>query len=153
MSNGNYASINGIKMYYEIHGEGKPLVLIHGGGSTIESNWSAVLPLFAKYYQVIAVELQAHGHTSDRDSPVSFQQDADDVAGLLKYLDISKAYILGFSNGASTTIQFAIRHPELAEKIVVIAGVYQREGLIPGSLILWKSQASTTCHCQYKTPS
>ena len=81
---------------------------------------------------MIAVELQAHGHTSDRDSPVSFQQDADDVGRLVEIPGHFKAYILGFSNGASTTIQFAIRHPELAEKIVVIAGVYQREGLIPG---------------------
>ncbi len=132
MSTASYADINGIKMYYEIHGEGRPLMLIHGGGSTIESNWSAVLPLFAKHYKVIAVELQAHGHTSDRDAAESFQQDADDVAELLRHLHISKAFILGFSNGGSTTMQIAIRHASLVEKIVVIAGAYLREGFIPG---------------------
>lgn len=141
MIKANYADINGIKMYYEIHGEGKPLVLIHGGGSTIESNWSVVLPLFAKRYKVIAVELQAHGHTSDRDAPESFQQDADDVAALLKHLNISKAFILGFSNGGSTTMQIAIRHSALAEKIVVIAGAYLREGFIPG-FFGWMENAS-----------
>src|SRR5215212_8429181 len=83
-----YAPVNGIKMYYELHGSGKPLVLIHGGGSTIQTTFSKVLPLFAKHHQVIAVELQAHGHTSDRDAPESFDQDADDVAALLKYLKI-----------------------------------------------------------------
>ena len=127
-----FAAVNGINMYYEIHGAGKPLVLIHGGGSTIETNFSKILPLFAKDYKVIAVELQAHGHTSDRDAPETFQQDADDVAALLKQLGITKAYILGFSNGASTTMQIAIRHPHVAEKIVVVAGAYKRSGFIEG---------------------
>jgi len=119
-------------MYYEIHGEGKPLVLIHGGGSTIETTFGKILPLFAQQYKVIAVELQAHGHTSDREAPETFEQDADDVAALLKQLNIGKAYIFGFSNGGSTTLQIAIRHPELAEKIVVASGAYLREGFIPG---------------------
>jgi pimeloyl-ACP methyl ester carboxylesterase len=132
MITGNYANVNGIKMYYEIHGEGKPLVLIHGGGSTIESNWGYVLPLLAKHYKVIAVELQAHGHTGDRNAPETFEQDAGDVAALLQQLNISKAYILGFSNGGSTTLQIAIQHPDVAEKIVVASGAYLREGFIPG---------------------
>lgn len=132
MATGNYADVNGIKMYYEIHGEGKPLVLIHGGGSTIYTTFGTTLPMLAKHYKVIAVELQAHGHTSDRDAPESFAQDADDVAALLKHLHISKAYIFGFSNGASTTLQIAIRYPEVADKIVVVAGAYKREGFIQG---------------------
>src|ERR1700761_8634804 len=97
-----YAPVNGLHMYYQIHGEGKmPLVLIHGGGSTIETSFERLLPLFAKNNKVIALELQAHGRTGDRDAPESFNQDADDVAGLLKYLDIAKANIVGFSNGGS----------------------------------------------------
>lgn len=127
-----YAPVNGIKMYYEIHGEGKPLVLIHGGGSTIETTFGKILPLFAQHYKVIAVELQAHGHTGDRNAPESFQQDADDVAELLRQLHINKAYIFGFSNGGSTTMHIAIRHPELVEKIVVASGAYQREGFMNG---------------------
>ncbi len=130
MSAGNYAQVNGINMYYEIHGEEKPLVLIHGGGSTIGTSFGVMLPMLAKEYKIIAVELQAHGHTSDRDAPESFVQDADDVAELLRQLSISKANILGFSNGGSTTMQIAIRHPEIADKIIVIAGAFKREGFI-----------------------
>lgn len=128
-----YAPVNGLKMYYEIHGNGTtPLVLIHGGGSTIETSFGNILPLFAAHHKVIAVELQAHGRTNDRDSPESFEQDADDVAALLRYLKVDKANILGFSNGGTTTLQIAIRHPEVVNKIIVVAGAYQREGFITG---------------------
>jgi pimeloyl-ACP methyl ester carboxylesterase len=127
-----YAPINGLKMYYEIHGEGRmPLVLIHGGGSTIDSTFGQLLPLLSSRNKVIAVELQAHGRTSDRETPESFEQDADDVAGLLKYLNASKANILGFSNGGTTTLQIAIRHPDLVNKIIVISSNY-KERMIPG---------------------
>jgi len=128
-----YAPVNDLKMYYEIQGDGPmPLVLIHGGGSTIESSFGKLLPLLSGYGKVIAVELQAHGRTSDRHAPESFQQDADDVAALLKYLKIEKANVLGFSNGGSTTMQIAIRHPELVNKIVVISANYRRDGMVPG---------------------
>ena len=127
-----YAPVNGLKMYYEIHGEGMPLVLIHGGGSTIQTSFSRILPLLAQYYKVIAVELQAHGHTNDRDSAESFEQDADDVAGLLHYLKISKAHFLGFSNGGNTAMQIAIRHSDLVNKLVIISSFYKREGMMAG---------------------
>lgn len=128
-----YAPVNGLNMYYEIHGSGDmPLVLIHGGGSTIESTFSNMLPLLAEHAKIIAVELQAHGRTSDRDAPESFQQDADDIAALLKYLKIDKADILGFSNGGSTAMQIAIRHPEVINKLIVISGAYKRDGFLPG---------------------
>jgi pimeloyl-ACP methyl ester carboxylesterase len=128
-----HAPVNGLEMYYEIHGTGNvPLVLIHGGGSTIETSFGNLLPLLSANGKVFAVELQAHGRTSDRDAPESFAQDADDVAGLLKYLKVDKANILGFSNGGSTAMQIAIRHPEVVNKIVVIAGAYKRDGFIPG---------------------
>lgn len=128
-----YAPVNGIQMYYEIHGAGQtPVVLIHGGGSTIESSFHYLLPLLAKHRRVVAVELQAHGRTSDRDSPELFQQDADDVAALLEWLGVAKADLLGFSNGGSTVLQIAIRHPELVNKIVPISGAYRRDGLVPG---------------------
>lgn len=123
-----YATVNGLKMYYEIHGTGTPLVLIHGGGSTIQTTFGRVLSSFAKTHKVIAVEMQAHGHTADIDRPLTFEQDADDIATLLKQLNIDKADIFGFSNGASTTLQFAIRHPDMTNKIVVASTFYKKSG-------------------------
>jgi pimeloyl-ACP methyl ester carboxylesterase len=128
-----HAPINGIDMYYEVHGNGPvPLVLVHGGGSTIETTFGQLIPLLAGRLKLIAVELQAHGRTSDRNAPESFEQDADDVAALLKYLKVGQADILGFSNGGTTTLQIAHRHPGLVRKTIVIAANYQREGLITG---------------------
>jgi pimeloyl-ACP methyl ester carboxylesterase len=128
-----YAPINGLNIYYEIHGEGKmPLVLIHGGGSTIETTFGQLLPLLAPKTKVIAVELQAHGRTNDRDAPETFEQDAEDVAGLLNYLGVTKANILGFSNGGTTTLHIAGKHAQLVNKIVVIAGAYKRDGFFSG---------------------
>ena len=80
-----FAPINGLKMYYEIYGNGNPLVLIHGGGSTIQSNWEKIIPLLSRSREVIAVELQAHGRTPDIDRDFTFEQDADDIAALLKH--------------------------------------------------------------------
>ena len=129
---GNYALVNGIKMYYEIHGKRQPLVLIHGGGSTIPSNWGAILPMLSKRYKVIAMELQAHGRTGDRNAPESFQQDAADVTALLHHLKIDKANFIGFSDGGCTTLEIAIHYPELVHKMVVISANYKRSGMIPG---------------------
>lgn len=133
------APVNGLNMYYEIYrtsryetGSEVPLVLIHGGGSTIETTFGYILPVFTKDFMVIAVELQAHGRTSDRDALESFEQDADDVAALLKYLKINKANIFGFSNGGTTTLQITIRHHEIVNKIVVVSANYKRDGLIDG---------------------
>ena len=129
---GKFADINGLKLYYEIHGSGFPLVLLHGGGSTIKSNYGSILNQLAAQCQVIAVELQAHGHTSDINRPLSFEQDADDVAALLNYLKIPKANVMGFSNGGTTAIQFAIRHPQLLNKIIIASANYRRDGMPPG---------------------
>lgn len=131
--NKGYAPINGLKLYYEKYGTGeKPLVLIHGGGSTIETTFGNILPLLTRHGSVIAVELQAHGRTSDRDNAESFEQDADDVAGLIKYLKINKADFFGFSNGGNTAMQIAIRHPQIVNKLIIASSFYKRDGLIPG---------------------
>jgi len=129
---GQYAVVNSLKIYYEIHGNGFPLVLIHGGGSTIMSTYGSILHELAKDHKVIAVELQAHGHTPDIDRPLSFEQDADDVASLLMQLSINKADFMGFSNGGTTCLQIAIRHPELVNKLVLASATYKREGMQPG---------------------
>jgi pimeloyl-ACP methyl ester carboxylesterase len=129
ISKNGYSEVNGIKMYYEIYGQGKPLVLIHGGGSSIETTFGRIIPMLANKYKVIAMDLQAHGRTSDRDAPESFEQDADDVVSLLKNLNISKADFFGFSNGGTTTVQIAIRHPELVDKIILGSALCKRNGV------------------------
>ena len=129
---GQYASINGLNLYYELHGNGRPLVLLHGGGSTFESSFGRLLPQLVDTHRVIGVELQAHGHTPDIDRPLSFEQDADDVAVLLEQLAIEKADIMGFSNGGTTALQIAIRHSRLVNKLVLASATYRRDGMQPG---------------------
>lgn len=127
-SSSGFAKVNGLNMYYEIHGQGFPLVLIHGGGSTMYTTFGEVISDLAKTHKVIAVDMQAHGHTADINRPLSFEQDADDIAALLSYLKIEKANVFGFSNGASTTLQFAIRFPERTNKIIVASTFYKKAG-------------------------
>lgn len=124
-----YADVNGLHLYYEIHGAGKPLVLIHGGGSTIETSFGRIIPALAENRQVIALELQAHGRSGDRNADLSFEQDADDVAALLGKLEISKADIFGFSNGGTTALQIAIRHPQLVDHLVLGSALAKRSGV------------------------
>jgi len=124
-----YSEVNGLKMYYEIYGQGKPLVLIHGGGSTIQTTFGRIIPMLAKHRRLIAVELQAHGRTGDRKKDLSFEQDADDVAALLKNLNIGKADFFGFSNGGTTTVQIAIRHPLIINKMILGSALCKRNGV------------------------
>ena len=128
-----FASVNGLRMYYESHGTGgTPLVLIHGGGSTIGTNFGRVLPQLSRSRRVIAVEVQAHGHTRDIDRPFTFEQDADDVAALLDSLHAPRADILGFSNGGTTALQTAIRHPNKVNRLVIASSNYRRDGMQKG---------------------
>src|ERR1700712_461463 len=125
---GNYADVNDIKMYYELHGKGNPLVLLHGGGSTIGTTFGRILPDLAKSNRVIAVELQAHGHTGDRGTPESFAQDAADVVELLNQLNIPKADIFGFSNGGQTAMEIGIHYPDKVRKLIIASAFYKRKG-------------------------
>jgi pimeloyl-ACP methyl ester carboxylesterase len=127
-----YAWVNGLRMYYEVHGEGgMPLVLLHGGGSTIATNFARILPTLQQTRQVIAVEFQAHGHTRDVDRAFTFEQDADDVAAVLAHLRVDKADVLGFSNGGTTALQVAIRHPEMVDHLVIASANYRKDGMHP----------------------
>lgn len=132
----DYAPVNGLQLYYEIHGTPRadraPLVLIHGGGSTIESNWSRILPLLAKSRMVIAIEEQGHGHTKAIDRPFTFENSADDVAALLDHLKIEKADIMGFSNGGNITLRVGLRHPQNVNKLVAISAMYRHDGMVAG---------------------
>lgn len=139
-----YAPVNGLRMYYEVHGSGDgttpPLVLLHGGGSTIEITFERFLPELAKKRQVIAFEQQGHGRTNDvADRPFTFEQSADDAAALLRHLKIERADFFGFSNGGSIAMQIAIRHPKLVRRLVVASAMYQRDGLVPGFFDMMKN--------------
>ena len=137
MIDSGHADVNGILMYYEVHGrtDGVPLVLLHGGGSTIEVTFSRVLPVLAQTRRVIAVEEQGHGRTTDRAAPVRFETSAEDVAALLRHLGVAQADLFGFSNGASVALQVAIRHPEVVRKLVFASSMTRRDGARPE---LWK---------------
>src|SRR5919112_143154 len=129
---GSYVSVNGLEMYYEIHGTGKPLVLLHGAFSAIGTSFGHVLPELAKSRQVIAFEMQAHGRTADIDRPLSYEQMVDDTVAALKQLGIEKADFFGFSMGAGIALQVAIRHPEAVRKLVLASVTYKLDGVHPG---------------------
>jgi pimeloyl-ACP methyl ester carboxylesterase len=118
-------------MYYKEHGAGRPLVLLHGGGSTAQTSFGAVLPALARRRRVIAPEQQAHGHTADIDRPLSFPQMADDTAALLAGLDVRDADVLGFSAGGMVALQLALRHPTLVRRLVLCSSFYAHAGLAP----------------------
>ena len=125
-----YADVNGIKLYHEIYGRGEPLVLIHGGLTTIGEMQGWVQPL-AKTQRVIAVEMQGHGRTADTDRPMSFATMGDDIAALLDHLKIPKADLAGHSFGGATTIRSAIQHPDKVRRLVVISSPYAKSCWYP----------------------
>jgi len=126
-----YAPVNGLKLYYEVHGEGKPLVLIHGSYMTIGLNWTELIPELAKNRKIIALELQGHGHTADIDRPITYAALASDVAGLLRHLKIDSADVLGYSLGGTVAYQLAIDHPKLIRKIVLVSTTFRMKGWLP----------------------
>ena len=126
-----YAPVNGLQMYYEIHGSGGvPLVILHGAFGTVDMSGPLVPPL-AEKRQVITVEMQGHGRTADIDRPLTFEQLADDVAALVQYLGIAEVDVFGYSMGGFTAQQVAIRHPELVRKLVVASASFNRDGVYP----------------------
>lgn len=126
-----YADVNGLKMYYEVYGTGKPIVLLHGSYMSIPLNWSHYMPLLAKDRKVIVTEMQGHGRTRDISRELSFEGMADDVSGLLKHLKIDSADILGYSMGGGVAFQVAVRHPEQVRRLVVLSGPYKHDGWWP----------------------
>lgn len=123
-----YAPVNGVKLYYEVYGSGKPIVLLHGAFNTIDMAFGQIIPELAKDHLVIAAEMQGHGRTADTDRDFSFESMADDVAALMKYLQTDSADVLGYSMGGGIAWQLAIRHPEMVRKIITISSVYKYEG-------------------------
>ncbi len=127
-----YAPVNGLEMYYEIHGSrrrtDRPLVLLHGGILTTDLTWAALLPALANHHEVIAVELQGHGHTADVDRDITLVNLASDVVGLLDHLDVERADLFGFSLGALTALQTAISSPDRVGRVVLESAHYRADG-------------------------
>ncbi|MFN8597548.1 MAG: alpha/beta hydrolase [Anaerolineae bacterium] len=134
MANGHYAPINGLNLYYEIHGQGQPLILLHGGLGAI-AMFEPILLALAEHRQVIAVELQGHAHTADIDRPFAFEAMADDIAALLQYLDLPRADILGYSLGGGVALQTAIRHPQIIRRLILVSAPCKRAGWYPEVLV------------------
>jgi pimeloyl-ACP methyl ester carboxylesterase len=129
-STGDYAEVNGLRMYYEVHGTGQPLVVLHGAFMTIGA-MGAFVPELAEARRVVAVESQGHGHTADVDRPFSYEQMADDVAALLRHLGIEQADVFGYSMGGGAALQLAMRHPALVRKLVVASASSTSDGVYP----------------------
>ena len=130
---GNYARVNGLDLYYELHGSGQPLVVLPGSFWTIEA-MGEVVPQLATTRQVIAVELQGHGHTADIDRPLSYESMADDIAALIASLGLEQADLFGYSLGGGVALQTAIRHPGVVRKLAVASAPFKREGRYPEDL-------------------
>ncbi|WP_460474482.1 alpha/beta fold hydrolase [Emticicia fontis] len=126
-----YAPANGTKVYYEVYGEGKPIVLLHGAYYTIQMNWGELIPELAKTRKVIALELQGHGHTPYSDRKLSRATLASDVEKVMDYLKIDTSDIVGYSFGGQVAYQFAIQSPKRLRKLVIISSVYKSEGWLP----------------------
>jgi pimeloyl-ACP methyl ester carboxylesterase len=122
-----YANVNALHLYYEQHGEGPPLVLLHGGLLTLELSFGTAIPVLARRHLVIAAELQGHGRTSDIDRPMTFEHLAADVVGLLDHLGIERTDIFGFSLGGLTTYQLLVEHPGRIRRAVVASADFRNQ--------------------------
>jgi pimeloyl-ACP methyl ester carboxylesterase len=130
---GSYARVNGLDLYYELHGSGQPLVVLPGSFWTIES-MGELVPQLAMTRHVIAVELQGHGHTADIERPLRYELMADDIAALITSLVLEQADLFGYSLGGGVTLQTAIRHPEVVRKLALASTAFKRDGWYPEDL-------------------
>ena len=144
-----YAPVNGLNMYYEVHGEGQPLVLLHGAFSAIGTSFQHVLPGLAKTRQVIGLEMQAHGHTADIDRALSPEQMADDTVAALGQLGVEKADFFGYSMGSDVALHIVVRHPDVVRKLVLASATYTLSGVHPG---LMDGLAETTPEMMFGSP-
>ena len=148
---GTYADVNGIKLYYEIHGTGRPLVLLHGGlasGATFGPNLSAL----AEGHQVIVPDLQGHGRTADIDRPLSPELMAGDIAALIKHLKVGQVDLVGYSLGGGVAFFTALRHPELVRKLVIVSTNLKRNAIYPEMLAQQEQVGPQAAEAMKQTP-
>jgi pimeloyl-ACP methyl ester carboxylesterase len=126
-----YVAVNGIKVYYEVYGQGRPIVLLHGAFYTIQMNWGQLIPELSKTRKVIAIELQGHGHSPFSDRKMVFPTLASDVEGVMDHLKVDSADVVGYSMGGSVAYQFAIQSPKRVRKLVIISSTYKSSGWLP----------------------
>ena len=150
-SESGYAAVDGLKMYYEIHGDGQPLVLIHGGLAS-SGMFDAILPELSKYRKVIAVDLQGHGRTADIDRPLSYEAMADDIATLIHYLKIPSADVMGYSLGGEVALRTAIQHPEVVRNLLIVSATYRRDGWYPEIIAAESHMSAQTAEQMKQTP-
>jgi pimeloyl-ACP methyl ester carboxylesterase len=150
-----YAPVNGLKLYYQVYGEGEPIVLLHGAFMTIDLNWGQIIPILSKTRKVIVMEMQGHGRTADIDRPLSFTALASDVAAAMKYLQLDNADVLGYSFGGTIAFQLAMQYPGRVNKLIIISSTHKHEGELSSVRELMKSFKSdffdqTPLYTEYK---
>ena len=146
-----YAPVNGLRLYYEIHGSGEPLILLHGGLGAGDM-FAPMMPVMSQHRQVITVDLQAHGRTADIDRPITFEVMADDIAGLAKYLGITTADVMGYSLGGGVALRTAVQHPELVKKLVLVSVAFRRDGWYPEIVTAMSQVGAASAEPMKQTP-
>ena len=146
-----YAPVNGLDLYYEIHGAGEPLILLHGGFGATEM-FGSILPLLSNSRRVIAVDLQGHGRTADIDRPLTFEAMADDIGALVKHLGIGKADVMGYSLGGGVALRTAVQHPDAVRKLVVVSTAFKRNGWYPEVLAAMDTMGAAAAEPMKQSP-
>lgn len=145
-----YAEVNGLKMYYDVQGKGRPLVLLHGGVCTIELCLGKVRAPLVKSRRTIAIEQQGHGRTADIERPLSYEQMAEDTAALLRQLKVQDADFFGYSMGGSIALRVALRHPDLVRRVAIFGAGYSNEGMVPGLVESFKTMKADDIPQQFR---
>ncbi len=146
-----YAPVNGLKLYYEIYGSGQPLILLHGGLG-LGAMFGPIMQALSTGREVITVDLQAHGHTADINRPLTLEAMGDDIAALLKFLNIPKADLMGYSMGGGVALQTAIRHQEVVRKLVLVSFPYKRSGWYTEAMAQAGNMGPVSAEAMKKTP-
>jgi pimeloyl-ACP methyl ester carboxylesterase len=146
-----YAEVNGINLYYETHGTGSPVILLHGGLMS-GALWGPVLPIFTDHHQVITVDLQGHGRTADIDRPIDFRLMAGDIAALIDHLHLDRPAVVGFSLGGGVAFQVAFQYPEKISRLVAASANIKRSAIYPDMLAQQGQVNSAAAEFMKSTP-